>query len=114
QQIIAGQKTATCAPLFSYTEEEVANMYARQGEMATVIDMEKKPWCNVRVVAVFQTSFGHPDLRLVRGEGNGEDAEEFRREHRRDWKSWLEAEGYSLTDETILLAEVFQLIEVAE
>lgn len=114
QQIIEGKKTATCAPLFSYTKEELADVYANKGEMMTVIDKEKRPWCNVRMVDVFQTSFGNPDPRLVRGEGNGEDSEEFRRDHQKDWKSWLETEGYSLTNETVLVAEVFELIEVAE
>ncbi len=114
QQIIEGKKTATCAPLFSYTEEELADVFASKGEIMTVIDKEKRPWCNVRMVDVFQTSFGDPDLRLVKGEGDGEDSEKFRRDHQRDWKSWLEAEEYSLTDQTRLIAEVFELIEVVE
>jgi uncharacterized protein YhfF len=82
--------------------------------MMTVIDKEKRPWCNIRMVDVFQTSFGNPDLRLVRGEGDEEESEKFRRDHQRDWKSWLEAEGHSLTDETRLVAQVFKLIEIAE
>ncbi|HEX4205972.1 MAG TPA: ASCH domain-containing protein [Ktedonobacteraceae bacterium] len=114
QQIIEGKKTTTCAPLFSYTEEELADIFANKGEMMTVIDKEKRPWCNVCMVDVFQTSFGNPDPRLVRGEGDGEDSEKFRQDHRRDWKSWLEAEGYSLTNETMLVAEVFELMEVAK
>jgi uncharacterized protein YhfF len=114
QQIIEGKKTATCAPLFSYTKEELEAVFASQGEMMTVIDKEKRPWCNTRMVDIFQTPFGNPDLRLVRGEGDGEDVEKFRQDHQRDWESWLAAEGYSLTDETMLVAEVFELIEVAE
>jgi uncharacterized protein YhfF len=114
QQILAGKKTATCSPLFSYTEEELADVFASKGEMVTVIDKEKRPWCNARIVDVFQTSFGNPDPRLVRGEGDGEDSEKFRRDHQKDWQSWLEAEGYSLTDETALVTEVFELIERAE
>ncbi len=117
QQIIEGKKTATCAPLFGYTEQELAAVFASKGEMVTVIndnDKEKRPQCNVRVVDVFQTPFGNPDLRLVRGEGNGEDAEAFRQDHQGDWEMWLAEEGYSLTDETMLVAEVFELVEVAE
>lgn len=108
QQIIEGKKTATCAPLFSYTKEELEAVFASQGEMMTVIDKEKRPWCNIRMVDVFQTPFGNPDLRLVRGEGDGEDVEKFRQDHQGDWESWLVAEGYSLTDETVLVAEVFE------
>jgi uncharacterized protein YhfF len=114
QQILEGKKTATCAPLFSYTKEELAAVFASLGEMVTVIDKDKRPRCNIRMSDVFQTSFGSPDLRLVRGEGNGEDAEQFRQDHHRDWESWLAAEGHSLTAETVLIAEVFELIEIAE
>lgn len=114
QQVIEGQKTATCAPLFGYTKEELAAIFASKSQMVTVIDKEKRPWCNVRMIDIFQTPFGNPDLRLVRGEGNGEDAEEFRQDHLRDWQSWLEEEGYSLTDETTLVVEEFELVEVVE
>lgn len=114
QHIIEGEKTATCAPLFGYTEKELAAVFASKGEMVTVIDKEQRSQCNVRMVDVFQTPFGNPDPRLVSGEGNGEDAEEFKQDHQRDWESWLAEEGYSLTDEAMLVAEVFELIEVAE
>ena len=114
QQILEGKKTATCAPLFGYQRDELAAVFASQGDLVTVIDTEKRPWCNVRLVAVFQTSFGNPDPRLVSGEGDGEDAEKFKRDHQKDWEIWLAAEGYSLTDETVLVAEVFELIDVAE
>lgn len=33
QQILEGKKTATCAPLFSYTEEELADVFASKGEI---------------------------------------------------------------------------------
>ena len=114
QQIIECKKTATCAPLFGYTEEELAAVFASKGALVTVIDKEKRPWCNVRIVDVFQTPFGHPDLRLVRGEGDGEDVEKFQRDHQRDWRAWLETEGRSLADETSLVVEVFELVEVAK
>ena len=114
QQIIEGKKTATCAPLFGYTEEELAAVIASKGALVTVVDKEQRPWCNVRIVDVFQTPFGHPDPRLVRGEGDGDDVEKFQRDHQNDWKVWLETEGHSLTDDTSLVVEVFELVEVAE
>ena len=39
RQIIAGTKTATCSPLFSYTEEELATAYASKGELVTVFEL---------------------------------------------------------------------------
>lgn len=113
QQIIEGTKTATCSPLFSYTEKELSAAYASKGELVTVVDKEQRPHCTVRMIDVFQTPFGDPDPRLVSGEGDGNDAEKFKQDHRMDWKDWLAAEGYTLTDETILVVEVFELTDVA-
>ncbi|HUY77737.1 MAG TPA: ASCH domain-containing protein [Ktedonobacterales bacterium] len=113
RQIIAGTKTATCSPLFSYTEEELTAVYASKGELVTVVDKEQRPHCTVCVIDVFQTPFGDPDQRLVSGEGDGDDVGKFQQDHRMDWKDWLAAEGYTLMDETILVVEVFELIDVA-
>ncbi|GCE28708.1 hypothetical protein KDA_41920 [Dictyobacter alpinus] len=111
QQIIAGKKTATCAPMFSYSKEELIEIFSSPGEMVTVVDKEQRPYCNVHMIDAFLTTFGNPDPRLVSGEGNGEDSEQFKQEHRQDWQSWLESEGHSLTDETQLVVQVFELIE---
>lgn len=114
QQILRGEKTATCAPLFSYAEEELADLYASKGEMLTVIDKEKHPWCNIRMLDIFQTTFGKPDPRLVKGEGNGEDVEAFQQDHHESWDSWLATEERTLTDDMVLVVELFELVEVAE
>ena len=111
QQIIAGTKTATCSPLFSYTQEELAEAYASKGELVTVVDKEQAPQCTVRIIDVFQTPFGDPDARLVAGEGNGDDVEQFKQDHQMDWADWLATDGHSLTDATILVVEVFELIK---
>jgi uncharacterized protein YhfF len=33
------------------------------------------------MIDVFETTFAHPDLRLVRGEGDGDDIEKFKHDH---------------------------------
>ncbi|GCE28788.1 hypothetical protein KDA_42720 [Dictyobacter alpinus] len=114
RMIMDGSKTATCSPMFSYTEDELAEIYANKDQIVTVIDKDERPWCNIRMLDVFETPFGDPDPRLVSGEGAGEDAEKFRQDHRLEWKDWFEEQGYALTEQMMLVAEVFELVEVAE
>ena len=68
QQIMDGKKTATCAPKISYSQEELASTYALVGKICTVIDKCGIPRCNIRQLQVFETTFGNPDPRLVKGE----------------------------------------------
>lgn len=82
QQIIKGKKTATCSFKILYTEEELEELYGTKGQIVTVVDAQEKPRCNVKILDVFETTYGAPELRLVRGEGAGEDIEKFQRDHR--------------------------------
>jgi len=113
RQIIAGLKTATCSPKEDYTAEELCALYASPGQLSTVVDKAGVPRCTVRIRAVYDTLFGQPDPRLVRGEGNGEDIEAFKRDHHASWDAWLATLGRTLTDETVLVVEEFEIVEVA-
>jgi len=114
RQIIAGLKTATCSPKEDDTAEEVRALYARPGQLSTVVDKDGVPRCTVRTRAVYDTPFGRPSPQLVRGEGNGEDGEAFKRDHHASWDAWLATLGRALTDETVLVVQEFELVEVAE
>lgn len=109
QQIIAGKKTATAGPKVSYTPEELAHLYGLVGKVCTVTDRFGTPRCNVRHLAVFETTFGNPDPRLVRGEGDGEDVRKFQRDHMKAWAG-MAAAGIPLTDDTVLIVELFELV----
>lgn len=112
QQILDGIKTATCDLKSLCTEQELADLDAEPGWLETVIDSRGNPRCNVRVTAVYETSFGNPDLRLVRGEGDGEDVEKFRREHRQWFTGVLKGKGLPpLTDDSVLIVWEFELVE---
>ncbi|MGE6260393.1 hypothetical protein ACQKCU_21340 [Heyndrickxia sporothermodurans] len=106
QQIIRGEKTATCAPKKEYSKDELINAFEQVGKIVTVFDKDNNPRCNVRVKEVFETTFGNPDLRLVRGEGNGDNISEFQEDHRLAWKDT----GIDLNDGTILLVELFEVV----
>src|SRR5688572_24924644 len=93
RQILDGTKTATCDLKSLCTQQEIADLDTQPGWLETVIDDQERPRCNVRVTAVYETPFGNPDPRLVRGEGDGEDMEKFKREHRRWFSGVLKDRG---------------------
>jgi len=114
QQVLERKKTATCGPKSEYPEQELAATIASKGKVVVVIDSDGNVWCHVRMIDVFETTFGSPDPRLVRGEGDGEDVEQFKHDHRSVWANELAAKGHPLTDETVLIVEEFELVEGTE
>jgi uncharacterized protein YhfF len=110
RQVVAGFKTATCAPKLAYAPEELAATYAGKGQRHALVDPSGRVWATIRVVDVFETTFGDPDPRLVDGEGDGDDVAQFQQDHRAAWAEWLTALGQPLSDETVLIAEVFELV----
>lgn len=114
QQVLDGSKTATCGPKSEFTEKELAATMASKGKIVPEVDPEGRAWCHVRMIDVFETTFGHPDLRLVRGEGDGDDVEKFKLDHVGVWTDEMAAVGHPLTDETVLIVEEFELVEGAE
>ena len=114
REVIDGEKTATCAPRSDYTKEELAEVVASRGQVVDVVDEDDNPRCRVRMLAVYETTFGLPAPGVVRGEGFGEDDEAFRRDHREAWAEEMEEEGNPLSDTTILVVEEFELVEVLD
>lgn len=114
REVIEGEKTATCAPRSDYTEEELAEVVDARGGIVDVVDEHDNPRCRVRMVAVYETTFGLPAPGVVRGEGFGDDAEAFRRDHREAWAEEMEEEGNPLSDDTVLVVEEFELVEVVD
>lgn len=110
QQIIDGIKTATCSFKVLYTVKELDELYRTKGKIVTVVDKNEKPKCNIRIIDIFETTFGKPDMRLVRGEGDGDDVEKFQNDHRIAWENSVTDK--ILTNETRLIVELFELVEV--
>ena len=114
QQVLERKKTATCGPKSEFTEQELAATMASKGKIVPVVDPDGKVWCHVRMIDVFETTFGNPDPRLVRGEGDGDDVDKFKLDHTGVWADGLAAVGHPLTDETVLIVEEFELVAEAE
>lgn len=113
QQVLVGIKTATCDLKCLCTAQEIADLAAEAGWFETVVDAKGNARCNIQITDVYETTIGNPDMRLVRGEGDGEDVEEFKREHHEWFQTVLKNKGLPpLTDDAVLIAWEFELVEV--
>jgi uncharacterized protein YhfF len=110
QQILSGAKTATACPKIFYETKDLDELRAGVGRLLTVVDKHDRPRCVIRQLAVFETTYGAPDPRLVAGEVCA-DAAEFRRGHEHVWDDLFAKEGSSLRDDTVLVVELFELAE---
>ncbi|MCO4851416.1 ASCH domain-containing protein [Bacillus vallismortis] len=110
QQILAGEKTATCAPKSLYSKDELSEVYQTAGQLVTVYDKDGNPRCNIKVTDVLETTFGAPDMRLVKGEGNEDRIEEFQEDHRIAWAEMIQNGELELNEDTFLLTELFELV----
>jgi uncharacterized protein YhfF len=111
QQIIDGTKTATCGFKAAYSANELTEILGNKGTVITVVDHSGIPRCNIRILDVFETPFGDPDMRLVRGEGDGEDVAKFQADHAIAWQ--VDFGSAPLSANEMLVVELFELVEVA-
>ncbi|CAN2252658.1 ASCH domain-containing protein [Bacillus vallismortis] len=110
QQILTGEKTATCAPKSLYSKDELSEVYQTAGQLVTVYDKDGNPRCNIKVTDIFETTFGAPDMRLVKGEGNEERIEEFQKDHLMAWAELIQNGELELNEDTVLITELFKLV----
>jgi len=108
RQILKGEKTATACPKSLYSPAEVEALRKSVGHRVTVIDKTGRPRCTILQTEVFETRFGTPHPKLVRGEGFNS-PEEFKLAHLHVWDDLLAQAKIKLTDSTRLLVEVFRL-----
>jgi uncharacterized protein YhfF len=111
--IRAGAKTATSCPTALCSPEEVADTRRAAGRIVTVVDQFGAPHCDIRVLEVFETPWGAPDPRLVRGEGFAS-VEDWRAAMSNAWRGALERSGIVLTGDAPILAELFELVDDAD
>lgn len=110
QQIIDGVKTATCSFKVLYSENELSDLYQTYKNIVTVVNKQGVPKCNIRITDIFETTFGNPELRLVSGEGYGENFAQFQADHTIAWQSIVK--DTKLNSDSILIVELFELMEV--
>lgn len=109
QQTLAGTKTATCGFKRAYSAEELEMIERGVGQVIPVLDKTGTTRCHIRVLETFETPFGDPDPRLVRGEGDGDDVAKFQRDHEIVWR--LDFGDEPLSGDELLVVEIFELAE---
>ena len=114
ERLLAGSLRVLWEPVDLLDTEDVDAMWNGIGALLTVVDSDGEPACNVRVVDVFETTWGDPDPRLVAGEGYPGDERAWRRFVGPALEDGLADEGLDLTDDTLLLVQTVELVEVAD
>jgi uncharacterized protein YhfF len=112
-RLLAGSLSVLWEPVDLLDEGDADEMRDATGEVLTVLDSEGEPACNVRVVDVFETTWGDPDPRLVAGEGYGRDVEAWRGFAGPALADGLAEEDLELTDRTELLVQQVEVLEIA-
>jgi len=109
RQILRGEKTATACPKALCSPAEIEQLRESVGHRLTVIDKAGLPRGAILQTEVFETRFGAPPPKLFRGEGFNT-PEEFKQAHLHVWDDLLARSKMKLTNNTILLVEVFRLL----
>jgi len=109
-EVMTGLKTATCTPMIWYynnPEEEPTEV----GDYIAVFNNHGIHRCTIQITENYEIPYGMIDIRVAKGE-NYTSLEEFIDDHNKCWKyDFLDA-GIALTEDTVIVVEHFELIEV--
>ena len=113
--ILAGTKTATAALLAEYERE--GERLPEVGDLAVVVDSENRPVAVIETTGVRVLRAGDVDLQFAIDEGEGfESVADWRAGHERFWhgaemRAALGDPPFDVTDDTLVVAERFRLVE---
>jgi uncharacterized protein YhfF len=115
--VLRGEKTATSGLLAEY--EHDGEQLPRVGARSSVLDSAGKPVAVIEVTEVRVVRIGDVDLQFALDEGEGfVSVADWREAHERFWDSYVrDALGdpeWQLTDDTLIVAERFRLIETLD
>jgi len=113
--ILAGEKTATAGLLAEYEREP--EPLPKVGDRAVVVDSEQRPVAVIETTEVKIICAADVDLQFALDEGEGfSSVADWRAAHERFWHSSemravLGEPEFSVTDETLIVAERFRVVE---
>lgn len=114
--ILSGAKTTTTGLLVDYEHE--GEPLPEVGGRAVVVDSAERPVAVIETVGVRVLPLAEVDLAHVVAEGEGDTTiAEWRRNHESFWHSEemraaLDDPHFTVTDDTVVVAEEFRLVEV--
>ncbi|HEU5211716.1 MAG TPA: ASCH domain-containing protein [Gaiellaceae bacterium] len=101
--VLSGEKTATAGLLSDYGPDE---QVAEPGDRSVLLGFDDEPVGLVEITEVRVLRAGDVDLQFARDEGEGfETVADWRDAHERFWA------GLEITDDTLVVAERFRLLE---
>ena len=115
--ILRGEKTATSGLLTDY--ERDGDAIAQPGDRQVVIDSELRPVAIIEMVEARVIRVGDVDPAFAHDEGEGfASVADWREAHERFWhgyaeetRAWLEDPDWRVTDDTLIVAERFRLVQ---
>lgn len=114
--ILSGAKTTTTGLLVDYEHE--GDPLPEVGGRAVVVDSAERPVAVIETVGVRLLPLAEVDLAHVVAEGEGDATiAEWRRNHESFWhgeemRAALDDPDFTVTDDTVVVAEEFRLVEV--
>jgi uncharacterized protein YhfF len=101
--VLRGEKTATAGLLSDYAPDE---QVAEPGDRSVLLGFDDEPVGLIEITEVRVLRAGDVDLQFARDEGEGfETVADWRDAHERFWA------GQEITDDTLVVAERFRLLE---
>ena len=110
--VLRGEKTATSSLRAEYAPD--GSDLPRVGERARVLDSNGEPVAVIETTEVRVLAASDLDVQFARDEGEGfETVADWWDAHDRFWRSYAEDLGWRLTEDTVVVAERFRLVEVS-
>ena len=115
--ILRGEKTSTSGLLAEY--EHDGDELPRVGEHSRVLDSNGEPVAVIEVTEVQVVRVGDVDVQFALDEGEDfESVADWREAHEGFWSSYIPEllgdPGWHVTDDTLIVAERFRLVEVLD
>lgn len=113
--ILRGEKTSTSGLLLEYELEGSA--LSEPGDRSVVVDSDERPMAVIETTETRVIPVREVDLQFAREEGEGfESVADWRAAHERFWHSEemraaLGRPGFTIDDDTMIVAERFRLVE---
>ncbi|HCC35399.1 MAG TPA: ASCH domain-containing protein [Ruminococcaceae bacterium] len=104
--VVSGKKTATVSVILD------GDHAPAPGDLSLVLDGKGRPACVIKTISTTTVPFQLLTWDMVKLEGEDESFEDWRAGNKRYWNRDAENRGYSFTEDTPVLFEIFELVRI--